>query len=167
MPSFDVVCRTDIPELDNALNGVEREIKQRYDLKNTMCSVERSANNITITADNDMLLRQMHELLHSYCARRNVDSKSLDFKAPQAATKGSLRQEAIIRQGIDQALGKQIVKTVKASKVKVQVAIQCDELRVTGKKRDDLQQTIESIKEMNVGLPLQYVNFRDLSLIHI
>ena len=161
MPSFDVVCRTDIPELDNALNGVEREIKQRYDLKSTMCSVERSGNNITITADNDMLLRQMHELLHSYCARRNVDSTSLDFKAPQTATKGSLRQEAVIRQGIDQALGKQIVKTVKASKVKVQVAIQGDELRVTGKKRDDLQQTIESIKEMNVGLPLQYVNFRD------
>ena len=161
MPSLDVVSRTNIAEVDNALNGIAREIKQRFDLKGRMCSIERSGNTLTITADNNMLLRQLHDLLYTYCARRGVDSKVLDFKSPQIATKGSLRQEALIRQGIDQALGKQIIKMVKGSRLKVQVAIQGDELRISGKKRDDLQLTIESIKEMEVTLPLQYINFRD------
>ena len=161
MPSFDVVSRTNIGELDNAINGVGREAKQRYDLKGDVCSITRSGNNLTITADDDMRLRQMHELLFKYCARRGVDSDVLDFKTPQNATKGSLRQEVVIRQGIDEATGKQIIKMVKGSKLKVQVAIQGDELRITGKKRDDLQETIDALKEMKVDLPLQYVNFRD------
>ena len=161
MPSFDVVSRTNVPELDNALNGVAREVKQRYDLKGTMCSIERSGNLLTITADNEMLLQQMHQLLHTYCARRGVDSDVLEFKTAQNATKGTLRQEVVVRQGIDDTTGRQIVKMVKGSKLKVQVAIQGDELRVTGKKRDDLQQTIAAIKEMKVDLPLQYINMRD------
>jgi len=161
MPSLDVVSKTNMAEVDNAINGIAREVKQRFDLKDRMCSVERSGNTLTITADSNMLLRQMHDLLHIYCARRGVDSSVLDFKSPQDATKGSLRQEVLIRQGIDQELGKQIIKMVKGSKLKVQVSIQGDELRISGKKRDDLQLTIESIKEMEVTLPLQYVNFRD------
>ena len=161
MPSFDVVSRTDIQELDNAINGVKREANQRYDLKGTMCSVQRSGNTLIITADNEMLLQQMHELIRVYCARRGVDSDALDFKSPQDATKGSLRQEVVIRQGIDDATGKRIVKAVKGSKLKVQVSIHGDELRVTGKKRDDLQDAISTLKEMGVGLPLQYINFRE------
>ena len=161
MPTFDVVSKPNIPEVDNAVNGIEREVKQRFDLKGRMCSVERSGNTLTITADNDMLLRQMKHLLHTYCARRGVDSGFLDFKSPQDATKGSLRQDVLIRQGIDQALGKEIIKMIKGSKLKVQVAIQGDELRISGKQRDDLQLTIESIKEMKITLPLQYINFRD------
>ena len=161
MPSFDVVSNTNIAEVDNAINGIAREVKNRFDLKEKMCSIERSGNTLTITADDDTLLRQMHELLHNYCTRRGVDSNALEFKSPQNATKGSLRQEVLIRQGIDQALGRQIVKMVKGSKLKVQVAIQGDELRISGKKRDDLQHTMEAIKEMNVELPLQYINFRD------
>lgn len=161
MPSLDVVSKTNIAEVDNALNGIAREVKQRFDLKGRMCSIERSGNTLTITADNNMLLRQMHDLLFTYFARRGVDSRVLDFKSPQKATKDSLRQEVLIRQGIDQALGKQIIKMVKGSKLKVQATIQGDELRISGKKRDDLQLTIESIKEMKVTLPLQYVNFRD------
>ena len=105
----------------------------------------------------------MHDLLYAYCARRGVDSRFLDFKSAQDATKGSLRQEVLIRQGIDQAVGKQIIKMIKGTKLKVQVAVQGDELRISGKKRDDLQLTIESIKEMDVALPLQYVNFREWS----
>lgn len=161
MPSFDVVSKTDIQELDNAINGVKRETNQRYDLKGTMCSVERSGNSLTITADNEMLLRQMHELIRVYCAKRGVDSDALDFRSPQDATKGSLRQEVVIRQGIDDTTGKRIVKAVKSTKLKVQIAIQGDELRVTGKKRDDLQDAISTLKEMEVDIPLQYVNFRD------
>ena len=161
MPSLDVVSKANITEVDNAVTGMAREVKQRFDLKDRMCSIERSGNNLTITADNNMLLRQMHDLLYKYCARRGVDIRFLDFKSPQNATKGSLRQDVLIRQGIDQALGKQIIKMVKGSKLKVQATIQGDELRISGKKRDDLQFTIESIKEMKVTLPLQYVNFRD------
>ena len=161
MPSFDVVSKTNLAEVDNVLNSVAREVKQRFDFKGTMCSIERSGNTITLTADNDILLRQMHDLLYTYCGKRGVDSGFLDFKSPQNATKGSLRQEVLIRQGIDQELGKQIIKMVKGSKLKVQVAIQGDELRISGKKRDDLQLTIESIKEMEITQPLQYINFRD------
>ena len=161
MASLDVISKTNIAEVDNALNGIAREVKQRFDLKGRMCSVERSGNTLTITADSNMLLRQMHDLLHTYRARRGVDSSVLDFKSPQDATKGSLRQEVLIRQGIDQELGKQIIKMVKGSKLKVQVSIQGDELRISGKKRDDLQLTIESIKEMEITLPLNYINFRD------
>ena len=161
MPSLDVVSKTNIAEVDNVVNGMVREIKQRFDFKGTMCSIERSGNTLTITADNNMLLGQMHDLLYRHCGRRGVDSRFLDFKSPQNAAKGSLRQEVLIRQGIDQALGKQIIKMVKDSKLKVQVAIQGDELRISGKKRDDLQVTIKSIKEMEIKLPLQYINFRD------
>ena len=99
MPSLDVVSKTNIAEVDNALNGVAREVKQRFDLKDRMCSIERSGNTLTITADNDMLLRQMHDLLYTYCARRGVDNRFLDFKSPRNATKGSLRQEVLIREG--------------------------------------------------------------------
>jgi len=161
MPSLDVVSKTNMAEVDNIVNGIEREVKQRYDLKGRMCSIERSGDTLTVTADNDMLLRQMHDLLYAYCARRGVDSRFLDFKSAQDATKGSLRQEVLIRQGIDQAVGKQIIKMIKGTKLKVQVAVQGDELRISGKKRDDLQLTIESIKEMDIALPLQYVNFRE------
>jgi uncharacterized protein YajQ (UPF0234 family) len=161
MPSFDVVSKTDIAEVDNALNGIAREVKQRYDLKGTMCSLERSGNALTMTADHAMLLRQMLDLLYTYFARRGVDSRCLEFKSPQNATKGSLRQEILIRQGIDQVLGKQIIKVLKGSKMKVQAAIQGDELRISGKNRDDLQLAIEAIREMEVTVPLQYVNFRD------
>ena len=161
MPSLNVVSKINIAEVDNVLNGVAREVNTRYDFKGTICSIERSGNALTIAADNNILLQQMHGLLYTYCGRRGVDSKFLDFKPPQAAAKGSLRQEVLIRQGIDQALGKQIIKMVKGSKLKIQVAIQGDELRMSGKKRDDLQLAIESIKQMEIALPLQYVNFRD------
>ena len=130
MPSFDVVCKTDLAELDNAINGVGREVGQRFDLKGTDCSVERSGNSLIINADNDMLLRQMHDLIRTYCGKRGVDSKVLDFKKPQDATKGTLRQEVVIRQGIEDSMSRQIVKMVKGKKLKVQVSIQGPELRV-------------------------------------
>ena len=161
MPSFDVVCKTDLAEMDNALNGVGREVRQRFDLKDTDCSVERSGSNLVINADNDMLLRQMHDLIRTYCGKRGVDIKAIDFKKPQIATKGTLRQEGAIRQGIEDSMCRQIVKKVKAKKLKVQVTIQGSELRVSGKKRDDLQETIKAIKDMNLDVPLQYINFRD------
>ena len=161
MPSFDVVSKTDLNEIDNSLNGVHRETLQRFDLKGTKCGIERSAGELTITADDELKLKQMHELLATYLARRDVDPRALEYKTPDNATGGSLRQLVTIRQGLDADLGRKIIKAVKGKKLKVQIAIQGDELRVSGKKRDDLQDTIAFIKEMGIDLPLQYINFRE------
>ncbi|MCG8360823.1 MAG: YajQ family cyclic di-GMP-binding protein [Kiloniellales bacterium] len=161
MPSFDIVSRTELPEVDNALNALHREIGQRFDFKGSKCSIERENEVLTILADDDMKLRQMHELLKGHLTRRKVDAGALEFKDPEKAAGQSVRQKVIVRQGVPQDLAKKIVKEVKASKMKVQVAIQGDELRVSGKKRDDLQSAIQMVKDMGLDLPLQYVNFRD------
>jgi len=161
MPSFDVVSKIDLAEVDNAINNVMREVNQRYDFKGSICTVERTDSDLTVVAEDDMKLRQLHDLIFTHWARRKIDSKSLDFSEPEAASQGSLRQQINIRQGIDTSLGRTIIKSVKSSKLKVQVAIQGDELRVTGKKRDDLQKVITLMKEMEIEQPLQYINFRD------
>ncbi len=161
MPSFDVVSKVDMAEVDNALNGIKRETQQRFDLKGTKAGVERSEDALTVTADNDMQLRQVHELLHTYFARRSVDSRALDFKSTEKAAGDSIRQQVIVRQGIDADLGRKIIKAMKGTKLRVQVSAQGPELRVSGKKRDDLQEAIAFIKDMEIEQPLQYVNFRD------
>lgn len=161
MPSFDVVSRTDLPEVDNALNAMRREIEQRFDFKGSKVSIDRQDDVLTLVADDDLKLRQMHELLKGHLTRRKVDAEALEFKPPEKAAGATLRQTVRIRQGVDGALAKRLVKEIKASKLKVQVAIQGDELRVTGKKRDDLQAAIQAIKDAKPDQPLQYVNFRD------
>jgi len=161
MPSFDIVSKTDMQELDNALAGMTREIGTRFDFKGSKCTVERKENLITMLADDDMKLRQMQELLKGYLARRKLDPGCLDMKEPEKATGNSLRQLVHVKQGIDQTLAKRIVKAIKDAKLKVQASIQGDELRVTGKKRDDLQGAIQLVREQKIEQPLQYVNFRD------
>jgi hypothetical protein len=161
MPSFDVVSRTDLMEVDNAINGVKREIKQRFDLAGTKCDIERIDDTLTMIADDTMKLTQVEGLLRGYLARRKVAQGAFEFKATQDAAGGTIRQSISIRQGIDVDLGRKITKAVKGAKIKVQVSIQGSELRMSGKKRDDLQKTIAFIKEMNIEQPLQYVNFRD------
>ena len=161
MPSFDVVSRTDIAEVDNALNGVKRETMQRFDLKGTKCGIERTGDVLTVTADDDLKLKQMHELLVTYLVRRNVDPKALEYKTPEKATAGSLRQTVNIKQGIEKELASKITKAIKGTKIRVQVTVQGDEMRISGKKRDDLQETIQFIKEMGIEQPLQYINFRE------
>lgn len=161
MPSFDIVSKTDLAEVDNALNGMKREIDTRFDFKGSKCSIERKDNTITIIADDDLKLKQMHELLKGYFARRKLDPGALEFKDPEKAAGSTLRQQVIVKQGIDSALAKRIVKELKDSKIKVQAAIQGDELRVSGKKRDDLQAAIAHVKNMKIEQPLQYVNFRE------
>ena len=161
MPSFDIVSRTDLAEVDNALNAMRREIDQRFDFKGSNCSIERDDQSLTIKADDDLKLRQMHELLKGHLTRRKVDAGALEFKDPEKAAGQSVRQQVTVRQGVPTEMAKKIVKEVKGQKLKVQVAIQGDELRVTGKKRDDLQAAIQSVKDMGLDLPLQYVNFRD------
>ena len=161
MPSFDVVSRTDLAEVDNAVQGAMREIGTRYDFKGSDCSIERTDETLTIRADDDFKLKQVQEVLRGYLAKRKVDAGAFDFQKPEAATGNSLRQTVAIKQGVERELAQQIVKAVKGAKLKVQVAIQGDELRVTGKKRDDLQSAIALIKDQKIEQPLQYVNFRD------
>ena len=161
MPSFDVVSKTDLAAVDTALNGVAREINQRFDLANTKCAVVRSDDSLTLTADDNMKMTQVQELLKKYLAMRKVELGALDWGEPQAAAGSSLRETVSIKQGIDSDLGRKITKEVKSAKMKVQLAIQGNELRVTGKKRDDLQEVITFIKDMKNTQPLQFVNYRD------
>jgi uncharacterized protein YajQ (UPF0234 family) len=161
MPSFDIVSKLDLAEVDNAVAGIVREIGTRFDFKGSKCTVERAENALTLVADDDLKLKQMHELLKVHMTRRKVDPGALDFKPPEKASGNTLRQTIALRQGIDKDLAKQLVRELKDSKLKVQVAIQGDELRVTGKKRDDLQAAIAHIRGLKIEQPLQYVNFRD------
>lgn len=161
MPSFDIVSKTNLAEVDNALAGVTREIAQRFDFKGAKCSLERKEQSITVLADDDAKLRQMHELLKVHFTRRTVDPKVMDFKTVEKAAGNTVRQEVTIKEGIDQDLAKRLVREVKDSKIKVQVSIQGDELRVSGKKRDDLQEAIALLRRLEVDRPLQFVNFRD------
>ncbi len=161
MPSFDIVSKTDLAEVDNALDGIRREIAQRFDFKGSKCTIERKENDITLLADDEPKLKQMQDLMKVYFTRRNVDPKALEFKDQERAAGDAIRQVVVVKQGIDREVGKTITKEIKDSKMKVQVSIQGDELRVTGKKRDDLQEAIAFVKKLPVDLPLQYVNFRD------
>jgi len=161
MPSFDIVSKTDLAEIDNALANMVREMSQRYDFKGSQSRIERKEQEITINADDDLKLKQMHELLQGHLARRKIEPGVLDYKTVEKAAGQAVRQKVLVRQGIDRELAKRIVKDVKDGKFKVQVTVQGDELRVSGKKRDDLQAVIQHIKGLSVELPLQYVNFRD------
>jgi cyclic-di-GMP-binding protein len=161
VPSFDIVSKTDLAEIDNALANMTREMSQRYDFKGSQSRIERKEAEITINADDDLKLKQMHELLQGHLARRKIEPGVIDYKAVEKAAGQAVRQKALIRQGIDRELAKRIVKEVKDGKFKVQVTVQGDEVRVTAKKRDDLQAVIQHVKGLSLEQPLQYVNFRD------
>lgn len=161
MPSFDIVSRIDLAEVDNALAGMTREIGTRFDFKGSKCAIERQEGAVTVIADDELKLKQMHELLKVHLTRRKIDPATLDYKPPEKASGNTLRQMILLRHGVDADLAKQLIRGVKDSKLKVQVAIQGDELRVTGKKRDDLQAAISVVRGLKIEQPLQYINFRD------
>jgi uncharacterized protein YajQ (UPF0234 family) len=161
MPSFDVVSKTDLNEVDNALQNIAREIATRFDFKNSKSKIERAESVLTVNADDQPKLKQMHELLKAHMVRRKIEPSALEFKDPERAAGDMVRQEIVVKQGIDRELAKQIVKAIKDAKLKVQAAIQGDELRISGKKRDDLQEAIALIRTLKVEQPLQFVNFRD------
>ena len=161
MPSFDIVSKTDLAEVDNAIAGIAREIATRFDFKGSQCTVERTELLITLMADDDLKLRQMQDLLKVYFTRRKVDAGALDYKEPEKAAGNRLRQLITIKQGIDGELARRLVKDLKGTKLKVQAAIQGDELRISGKKRDELQAAIAAVRGLKITQPLQFVNFRD------
>lgn len=161
MPSFDIVSRVDLAEIDNALAGIVREIGTRFDFKGSRCAIERQEGVITVTADDELKLKQMHELLKVHLTRRKVDPAALDYQPPEKAAHNTLRQTIAVRQGVEGALARQLIRALKDKKLKVQASIQGDELRVAGKKRDELQEAIGVLRGLAIEQPLQYVNFRD------
>lgn len=161
MPSFDIVSKTDLNEVDNALKNIEREIATRFDFKGSQCKIERLESTLTILADDPPKMKQMHELLKAHMTRRKVDPAVLEFKDPERASGDKLRQVVLVKQGIDKDLARRLVKEMKDSKLKVQVSIQGDELRVNGKKRDDLQAAIALVRAIKLDQPVQFVNFRE------
>jgi len=160
MPSFDIVSEVDMHELSNAVDQTNREIANRYDFKGTGAVVELDDNTITLRAQSEFQIRQMMDVLAQKLTKRGVDIAALE-EGRVEETGNKATQVVTVRQGIDTDTARKIVKQIKDAKLKVQAAIQGDKVRVTGKKRDDLQQVIGMLREAKAGLPLQYVNFRD------
>jgi len=160
MPSFDVVSQVDMHELTNAIDQSNREISTRFDFKGTNSRVEHSNNELTLIAPAEFQIKQISDILQNKLSKRKIDVTCLDM-GKIVESNNETRQPIIIRQGIDKELAKNITKIIKESKFKVQSSIQGEQVRVTGKKRDDLQELISLLKNSNLGQPLQYINFRD------
>lgn len=161
MPSFDIVSEIDMHELTNSVDQANRELTTRYDFRGVDASFEKSGENqITMTSDADFQLVQMLEMLKTKLVKRGIDVKCLEVKDHFASGK-QVKQEVFARQGLDKEQAKKIVKMIKDAKLKVQAAIQGEQVRVTGKKRDDLQSVIAMLREAETDMPLQYNNFRD------
>ena len=161
MPSFDVVSQLDHQEVDNALNQARKEITQRYDFKGTESAIEKNEEGIVIRSNSEGRLDAARDVLEGKMVKRHVSLKSLDAQKPEQAGGSTWRQLIKLKEGISKENAKTIVKMIKDDKLKVQASIQGDAVRVSGKKRDDLQATIAMLKESRVDLPLQFVNFRD------
>lgn len=160
MPSFDVVSDFDAHEARNAVDQANREVNTRFDFKGSGSKFELSGEVITLTSESDFQLQQMRDILHQKLAKRGIDLACLEEQPPELVGKEA-RQTLLLRRGIDADLARKLVKQIKTGKLKVQAAIQGDKLRISGKKRDDLQAAIAELKESHTGLPLQYENFRD------
>ena len=161
MPSFDVVSQVDPQEVDNAINQTRKEVGQRYDFKGTKTSLEVDKESIHIVSDDDFKVKAVVDVLQSKIVRRGISLKALVYGKIEPAAGGLAKQTITIQQGIDADHARQIVKLVKDTKLKVQVQIQADQLRVSGKKRDDLQAVIQLLKAQELDLPLQFSNFRE------
>jgi len=160
MPSFDVVSEVDMHEVANAVDQANREVTTRFDFKGTDSRYEHDAGVVTLFTQSNFQLQQMMDILVSKLAKRGVDVGCLDRGEPELAGQEA-RQRVTLRQGVDKDLARRIVKRIKEAKHKVQAAVQGEQVRVTGKKRDDLQAVIADLRGADLGLPLQFTNFRD------
>ncbi len=161
MPSFDVVSRIDHQEIDNAIGNATREITTRYDFKGSNTSIEKKDNSIVVLTDDEMKAGQVNDMLVTHFVRRKVDPLCLKKKELEKAGGNKIKQIYDLIDGIDQSICKKLIADVKSSKIKVQVKINGNELRVDGKKKDDLQSVIQLIESSNIGIPIQFINFRD------
>ena len=161
MPSFDIVSRVDFQEIDNAIANALREITNRYDFKGSNTTLERSEKVITIVTEDDLKLSQVNDILISHFVRRKLDPLALGKKDKEKAGGDRIRQSISLVEGIEQDVAKKITSEIKSSKIKVQAKINGNELRIDGKKRDDLQSAMQLIEDLQVGIPVQFINFRD------
>ena len=161
MPSFDVISKINYPEFDNALANCLREIGNRYDFKGLKISIERKDKIITTLAPDQLKLKQVNELLQIHLIRRKVDPRVIAIKNSESAAGTTIRQISELEEGISQENAKKIIADIKKLKLKIQIKIQGEELRAEGKKRDDLQEAIAAIEAIDIGLPIEFVNFRD------
>ena len=160
MPSFDVVSEVDLHEVTNAVDQTNREVSNRFDFKGSDARVEQTEHLLTIHGDNEFQIRQVLDILHKKMAKRGIDIAALS-EGDVTVSGSKARMEITVRHGIDQDTARSLVKQIKSSKMKVQASIQGDKVRVSGKKRDDLQSIISHLKDSPGDLPLQYINFRD------
>lgn len=160
MPSFDIVSEIDMHELANAVDQASREVGTRFDFKGSDASYERAENVVTQRGSSDFQLQQMRDILYGKLVRRSIDIKCAEVGDSEQSGKG-VKQTVTLRQGIDAELARKLVKMIKEAKLKVQASIQGDQVRVTGKKRDDLQNVIAMLRKAELPMPLQFNNFRD------
>jgi uncharacterized protein YajQ (UPF0234 family) len=163
MPSFDVVSRVDMQEMDNAVNQVKKEIGTRFDFRGsrTQIDLDRKEAKIQVLTEDDMKLRAIRDMLIAKAVRRSIEAEALVFGSPEKAGGDMVRQTVTITNGIDVETARKVVKLVKEAKLRVQSAIQGEEVRISGKQRDDLQEVISALKEADLGMPLQFVNYRE------
>jgi uncharacterized protein YajQ (UPF0234 family) len=161
MPSFDVVSKVDLQEVDNAVNQTKKELATRYDFRGTSSDIERTPEGITLRSSDKEHLAAAYKVLMEKLVKRSVSLKALDAQEPEVAAKQTVRQTVLIKQGISTEKGKELVKMIKDAKLKVQAQIQEEQVRVTGKNKDDLQACIRLLRGADVGLDLQFINFRD------
>jgi len=160
MPSFDIVSEIELPELQNAVENANRELETRFDFRGVEAKFDVNENIASLSAEAEFQLQQMQDILRSKCVKRGVDTSAMDIGKTEHSGK-TYKQMITFKQGIDKDVGKKIVKTIKDAKLKVQASIQGEQVRITGKKRDDLQECIALIKSAELGQPFQFNNFRD------
>lgn len=160
MPSFDVVSEVDMHELKNAIDQANREVGTRFDFKGTDCSFSLGEEEITLKAEGEFQLKQMRDVLRSKMVKRKIDTGALDIQNPEGSLKNT-RQKILLKQGLDGDGGRKVTKLIKTGKFKVQTQIQGNQVRITGKKRDDLQAVMAMLREESIGVPIQFTNFRD------
>lgn len=161
MPSFDIVSEINEVELKNAVDNAVREVGTRFDFRGVEATIELKDLTVTLRSESDFQVRQLEDLFRNHCTKRNVSTGGIDMEDKPVHSGKFFSLTMTFKQGIDQAQAKEIVKLIKDNKLKVQTSIQGDKIRVTGKKRDDLQETIAMLKKSDIELPLQYENFRD------
>jgi len=158
--SFDVVSKTDMQEVQNAINQAQKELAQRFDFKGSKSSIELAAEEITLVSDDESKLISVKDIVETKLVKRGVSLKAIEYQKLEDASMGTVRQKAKIIQGIEIEKAKAIVKAIKDAKIKVQASIQSDQVRVTGRAKDNLQEAIALLKQKDFGVPLQFTNYR-------
>jgi len=158
--SFDIVSKVNQPELDNALHQVMNEIRQRFDFKGSISEVTKDGDNLVFVSEDEFKLKNVIDIFNTKIARRGISPKFFDFGKAESALGGTVKQTAKIKTGIPQEKAKELVKLIKDAKLKVQAGIQADQIRVSGKNKDDLQLVIQLLRKANLDIELQFVNYR-------